>query len=151
MSIEEMNEGQDFAIPTSLLHRPQGTEISKSMLLGFINKLEGYKTKFKNEHWSAVNDMMHQRVDQFLDALMDFQDNISEDIQGTVGQFSPGEIKGTDINCNTPIECIKLVWTDIINWRRILKDKEDYIGVVNEIEGFCHTVKKSMYLFNLSK
>ncbi len=45
--------------------------------LTFINKLEGYKTFFKNLHWSANHLTAHRLIDDILSDLIEFQDTIA--------------------------------------------------------------------------
>ena len=54
--------------------------------LEFVNELEGYKTKFKNFHWSAPNLTYHKCIDKFLDELTEFQDAVAETSQGFAGK-----------------------------------------------------------------
>lgn len=139
----------DEFLPISILGSSYQSPSGKDGALKFINKLEGYKTKFKNLHWSASNDMLHQRVDQLLSDLSEFQDEVSEDLQGTFGQFDTNSIKGSEVNGSDALGVLKALETDVINYRKHCKDNDDYIGVVNELEGFCHTIKKHIYLFKI--
>lgn len=140
----------EFALPSSLLgsSAKQGN-VDKAFMLSYINALEGYKTKFKNLHWSAEHDALHLRVDEFSYALGSYQDAVSEDIQGTLGVFSPSELKGTEISTNDAMGTIKLLLKDTLAFRRKVDGKEDYYGLVGVIDDFLHTLKKYIYLFRM--
>ena len=103
----------EFALPSSLLGKTaKHGNADRDLMCSYINALEGYKTKFKNLHWSANNDALHLRVDEFSDALSGYQDAVSEDIQGTIGAFSPSELKGIEIATNDAMSTIKLLHKD---------------------------------------
>ena len=69
-------------LPITFLKKNLGEKFG---VMPFLNQLESYKTKFKNLHWSAVNDTIHVRIDGLLDELGDFQDEIAEVAMGIQG------------------------------------------------------------------
>ena len=64
----------------------------------FLCVLEGFKTKFKNLHWSAYSNSIHVRVDELIDEISDYQDILAEEVQGIQGQFEPNFLKGTNFD-----------------------------------------------------
>lgn len=141
---------EEFALPSSLLKKaPAKGGSEKSTMLSYVNLLEGYKTKFKNLHWSAKDDPLHKRVDEFLAELSSFQDSISEDIQGTIGPFATNEIKGTDVSANDALTAIQTLFKETVSFRSKVEGGEDYFGLVSEIDNFCHNIKKYIYLFKM--
>ena len=48
----------------------------------FLCVLEGFKTKFKNLHWSAYSNSIHVRVDELIDKISGYQDILAEEVQG---------------------------------------------------------------------
>jgi len=144
------DNSNDFALPASLLKTaPAKTSSDKGLVLGYVNTLEGYKTKFKNLHWSAGTDPLHKRVDEFLDILSEYQDAVSEDVQGTVGPFSANEVKGTNVTTTDAMSTIKAIWEDTMTFRTKVEGKRDYIGLISVIDDFCHDIKKYIYLFRI--
>ena len=68
--------------------------IGAQFFINFINKLEGFKTKCKNLHWSAPKKNIHVYLDEFLGILSDYQDSVAEDYQGILGHMQPNVIEG---------------------------------------------------------
>src|SRR5574344_2558857 len=88
----------------------RSAEVSGSQLfINFLNKLEGWKTKCKNLHWAAPKKNIHVYLDEFLDILSDYQDNIAEDYQGILGHMQPNVIKGVPCESLNGIDFIKEV------------------------------------------
>lgn len=140
----------EFALPSSLLGKPaKEGKNDKVLMCAYINALEGYKTKFKNLHWSADNDALHLRVDEFSGALSAYQDAVSEDIQGTIGAFSPSELKGTEIATTDAMSTIKLLLRDTLSFRKRVNGNEEHYGLVSVMDDFLHTIKKYIYLFRM--
>ena len=68
--------------------KEETTQISTELFfINFINKLEGFKTKCKNLHWSAPKKNIHVYLDEFLDVISDYQDSIAEDAGLTNEQY----------------------------------------------------------------
>lgn len=140
----------EFALPSSLLGKTaKHGNADRDLMCSYINALEGYKTKFKNLHWSANNDALHLRVDEFSDALSGYQDAVSEDIQGTIGAFSPSELKGIEIATNDAMSTIKLLHKDTLAFRKRVDGNEEHYGLISVIDDFLHTIKKYIYLFRM--
>ena len=45
------------------------TETGSEFFINFLNRLEGWKTKCKNLHWSAPKKNIHVYLDEFLEIL----------------------------------------------------------------------------------
>lgn len=118
--------------------------------ISFINQLEGWKTKCKNLHLSApqsVGDNIHTRLDEYLDILKDFQDNIAEDYQATLGDMSPNAMKGTPCECLNALDFIAEVMIKTKEFYSKIPQDIDYVGIKSETDAFIHNTKKYTYLF----
>ena len=115
----------------------------------FLCKLEGWKTRCKNLHWSAPKKNVHEDLDKFMDALNSFEDSIVEDYQGTNGKFQPNAVKGTQCDCLNAIDLIKEVIIKTKEFYNTITDDIDYIGIKSETESFIHKLKVFAYLFSL--
>jgi hypothetical protein len=142
----------NFDLDLSL--RPKGgsgNTSGTSTFKDFICKLESYKTKFKNLHWGAMNDTLHLRVDQFLDELTDFQDELSETGQGIIGfQFGPNDIVTTHLNYTDPIVALTTLKDETLAFHKSINSNPELIGLVNSVEGFMTIVGKFLYLFRIA-
>ena len=117
----------------------------------FLCVLEGFKTKFKNLHWSAYSNSIHTRIDELIDEISDYQDILAEEVQGIEGQFEPNFLKGTNFDFTYPHEAIDnlISRTDVFYSK--LPQTSDYAGVRSECEAFITQLHKLKYLFNLCK
>jgi hypothetical protein len=119
--------------------------------LEFVNVLEGYKTFFKNAHWSAGSIPLHEKIDSFLDELTEFQDTIAETSQGYCDlQFGIGEIQGTPVKCLGVKDGIRTLNDKITEFLNKIVTDGSLAGVVNAVNDFQQTVLKYKYLFNLA-
>lgn len=122
----------------------------------FISKLEAFKTKCKNLHWAAPNEMIHVRLDELLGIISDYEDSIAEEIMGMTCKFKP-----TDINPSPYSNIMSLTnATDFIDtlgkethkfYGEFLLSQEDceFAGLKSETENFIHNINKYKYLFSL--
>lgn len=117
----------------------------------FISKLEAFKTKCKNLHWSAPNEPIHVRLDEFLDVLSDYEDSVAEEVMGITKQFKPTDINPAPfthiqsiINASDFIEAISKE-TDIF-YNNLCSS---CAGLKSETETFIHNINKYKYLFSL--
>ena len=117
--------------------------------LDFICQLEGWKTKCKNLHWSAPNEMMHVRLDEFLDIISDFQDSLAEEMMGIFGKLSPNDVQGVPVNTDTAMEFISTVKMNTLKYYRGIPPIPDFAGLKSECESFIHEINKYTYLFSL--
>lgn len=123
---------------------------TEQFFINFINKLEGFKTKCKNLHWSAPKKNIHVYLDDFLSVLSDYQDSIAEDYQGILGHMQPNAIKGISCECLNAMDFIKEVALKTKEFYNKIPSDVDYVGIKSETETFIHNVFKYKYLFELT-
>ena len=131
--------------------KEEATQIStEQFFINFINKLEGFKTKCKNLHWSAPKKNIHVYLDEFLDVISDYQDSIAEDYQGILGHMAPNAIKGISCDCLNAIDFIKEVSVKTEEFYNKIPQDTCYAGIKSETETFIHNIFKYKYLFELT-
>jgi hypothetical protein len=113
-------------------------------LLDFICRLEGYKTNVKNLHWAASNLTVHMELDDILDELSDFEDNVAEDAQAIYGQITVGDVYGISSVLDNPVDLLIAIRADLANMKDLLTDKM-YVGIINEVEDYWHKVNIRIY------
>jgi DNA-binding ferritin-like protein len=113
--------------------------------------LEGFKTKFKNLHWSAVHLTMHRVIDELLDELGDYQDTIAETSMGYLGiQFPPDFLSGTVIMSDNPEGTLNTLIGKVNGFYALIKMEDSMQGIVNAINDFQEKLLKYNYLFRLA-
>lgn len=117
--------------------------------IGFINRLEGWKTKCKNLHWSATRKNIHEYLDEFLDIIAEYQDSLAEEAMGIYGKVLPNMIVGISSMTETPKDFIGEVKRITIDFYKNLSKDDIHAGVRSECENFIHNVNKYTYLFSL--
>ncbi len=118
--------------------------------IGFLNTIEGWKTRCKNLHWAAPKKNIHDYLDKFLKILSDYQDSIAEDYQGTLGHMQPNAIKGTQCDCLNALDFIREVSAKTKEFFIKIPEDVDYVGIKSETESFIHNIKVYKYLFELT-
>lgn len=134
--------------------KPVDIEIERSVppsdnVIEFLNKIEGWKTRCKNLHWSAPKKNVHEYLDEFYAELMMFQDELAEGYMGMEGKLQPNALKGTPcevLNANDLLVEVKLGVTEFYE---SLPQEISYKGIASECESFIQTVHKYRYLIGL--
>ena len=124
--------------------------IGAQFFINFINKLEGFKTKCKNLHWSAPKKNIHVYLDEFLGILSDYQDSVAEDYQGILGHMQPNVIEGIKSQSLNAIDFINEVKIATETFYSSIPSDTCYIGIKSETETFIHNIFKYKYLFELT-
>ena len=119
------------------------------LFIGFLNRLEGWKTKCKNLHWSAPKKNIHVYLDEFLDILSDYQDGLAEGYQGILGKMQPNAIKGIPSETLNALDFIAEVRKETIAFYDRLPQETIYKGITSECETFIQNINKYKYLFDL--
>ena len=130
--------------------KKETTQIStEQFFINFINKLEGFKTKCKNLHWSAPKKNIHVYLDEFLEVISDYQDSIAEDYQGILGHMQPNVIEGVKSQSLNAMDFIKEVKSATETFYNDIPSDTCYVGIKSETETFIHNIFKYKYLFEL--
>ena len=124
--------------------------IGAQFFINFINKLEGFKTKCKNLHWSAPKKNIHVYLDEFLGILSDYQDSVAEDYQGILGHMQPNVIEGIKSQSLNAIDFINEVKIATETFYNSISSDTCYVGIKSETETFIHNIFKYKYLFELT-
>ena len=122
---------------------------TEQFFINFINKLEGFKTKCKNLHWSAPKKNIHVYLDDFLSVISDYQDSIAEDYQGILGHMNPNVIEGVKSQSLNAIDFINEVKIATETFYNNIPSDTCYVGIKSETERFIHNIFKYKYLFEL--
>ena len=131
-------------------NKEETTQIStEQFFINFINKLEGFKTKCKNLHFSAPKKNIHVYIDEFEKVISDYQDSIAEDYQGILGHMQPNAMKGIESPSLNAIDFIKELDIATETFYNNIPSDTCYVGIKSETETFIHNIFKYKYLFEL--
>ncbi len=144
-----MDENMGFMAP--LIFEDTAPIPTVDFVIEYLNTLEGFKTKIKNLHWSAVNLSIHEQLDALLDEVNSFQDNIAEEYMGIKGQVGPNDLTGTIYNYTDPILMLEELKNKTISFHSKLKLDPQYVGIQSETETFIHCLNQRLYLFRICK
>lgn len=117
--------------------------------LEFENRLNGYRTRVKELHFSAKKHSIHVILDDFTNDLTEFEDEFMEDAQALHGQFTPGEIMPVLPKSLDSVSLLKEIRADLANMREFITSPM-YAGLMSVLDDFFHTVNKTIYLLKLS-
>lgn len=120
-------------------------EDNRDLIIGILNRIEGYRVRLKELHWSADSDGLHTLIDKVTDTLLKYEDEIAEDYQGISSDFKVGTLipqlpESVDIK-----SLIKEMREDIGSL--IYLDKElIYSGIRSLSKKFVHKMNIYLYL-----
>lgn len=144
-----MDEYGDILLPPLGGGRTEEPQNTADFFIGFLNRLEGWKTKCKNLHWAAPKRNIHEYLDQFLEILQEYQDGLAEGYMGILGKMMPNAIKGISSDALNAIDFIDEVrGATVVFYDKIPKDTV-YKGITSECETFIQNINKYKYLFGL--
>lgn len=131
-------------------YNDEPNQITGSQLfIGFINRLEGWKSKCKNLHWAAPKKNIHVYLDDFLEIIADYQDGLAEGYMGILGQMQPNVVKGVPCEALNAFDFIAEVKRETIAFYDRIPDETIYKGIKSECEVLIQNINKYDYLFHL--
>ena len=123
-----------------------GTSIPEAILL-YIRKLEGYRIRLRELHWSAAKKSEHELTDTLMSELTDYEDSIAEESMGIFGV----RIKVGDIVPVMPKPLLVNLNSDTLTLLASLENEDSIFGGIPSIlEDILHDVNSSRYLETLS-
>jgi hypothetical protein len=132
-----------------LFKQKQYAEEDKSIFLGFIDKLEGYKSKCKNLHWAAPKKNIHTYLDDFLEIISDYQDTLAEGYMGILGKMGPSDVSAVPCDANDALSFIEHLSDDTKEFYGTIPGGTEFKGLTSETEVFIQNINKYKYLFRL--
>lgn len=123
-------------------------------VLGFVEKLEIFKTKIKALHWDANSLSQHELCDDIAERIADFQDQVSEVEQSISGKLPKEMFKPTNQEfgeVGTLKEFVESVIDCTNEFYKKLGEKGDkYIGMRSDCESFLSDMQRKLYLVNFT-
>ena len=140
----------DSNLSTVLTDDADETGNYQTLILNYIQKLEGYRIRLRELHWSAERMSAHKLTDDLMNTLVNIEDDIAEDLQGFlgirigVGTVSPVMPEAKDIK--SLLETIK---QETLSLRETIDGVPDFVGIVSMLDDLVHSMNKSLYLETL--
>lgn len=136
----------------SLIAPPPSIEVTTTDgVLEFINRIEGFKTRCKNLHLCADKNNIHVRLDELLNILTTYQDELAEDYLGIGNSIGPTSLRGIEAKSLDPWEFIKEIKRATEVFYESIPQSTLYKGITSETENLIHSLNKYDYLFELCR
>ena len=123
--------------------------MDKKYFINVINKLEGYKTRLKELHWSSPSRSFHVIIDEFSEEIANFEDAFVENSITLVGFVYAGDLNPIlpkEMDFETNLGAIRGLLSSI-------KDEctdQMWSGVINLVDDFWSVVGKYIYLAKIT-
>lgn len=114
----------------------------RGTMIQFFNFIEGVKTRYKNLHWAETVKSRHETIDDFLNEISSFEDELAESYQGSTCQFNPTDIVGINLPIECPVNLATVLKERVMLLRDILDKDPEYVGEVSLIDDFLIKIKK---------
>ena len=111
-------------------------EMDFERVITFVNELYGSYFKLKEIHWNTYSKSLHLLIDEINDDLLEYVDDITENIMGlNDSRFGYGIINPNIPNTTAKAEYLKSGMT-----------AGRYSGIVNILDDFAQTMNRYIYL-----
>lgn len=117
--------------------------------MSLINKIEGYRIRAREIHWSTKQHSMHVLCDTIIEELEKYEDEIAEDAQGMFGRIEIGQLKPEIPEETDMIPMLRNIRSTCISVKNELKD-ERFDGIKNLLDDIIHYSNQWTYLSTFS-
>ena len=94
----------------------------------------------------------NKAIDEFYEEREAYKDEIAENIQSIIGQFTGKEFTKLELPINdNPLEVINELKICVTNWLSLHAGEDEYIGCESITTAFLAVIHKYVYLFRLCK
>lgn len=147
----------DFTLPLSRPASETAQTGDRYEIKAFICRLDGYKTRIKNIHWSSKllpyieKNKVHEHMDEILDLVSDYEDVIAENYMGSFGVLPMGFLRGEQPETNDPMELLDVIKKDLEGFHERYSSSAEYIGMINATEDLLQNLPVKKYLLDQCK
>lgn len=125
--------------------------MTNEFIVGLISKLEGYKTRLAELHWSASSHSLHVVINDFQSEIDDFEDAIAENAIALWDFIRPGELKPELPEAKEFEILLEDLRGLLISIKREASDSMMWTGIINRTDDFFEVVNKYIYLTKIIK
>jgi len=122
---------------------------NKEKLVEVLNRIEGYKTRLKELHWSSPSHSFHIIIDEYSGEIAEFEDALAENSIALLDFVYPGDLNPV-LPSDDDFE--SLLCSVRATLSGLKEDCEDmcWSGIVNLIDDFWTTTNRYVYLAKIS-
>ena len=123
---------------------------NKEKLVEALNKIEGFKTRIKELHWSSPSHSLHIIIDEFSSEIADFEDSLAENSIALLDFVYPGDLNPTlpeETEFESLLEAVRALLSGL---KTDCSEELYWSGVVNIIDDFWTTTNRYIYLTKIS-
>ena len=125
--------------------------MTNELILNLENKIHGYHTRLKELHFSAPSVSLHKIIDDFDGALLKFDDELMEEAQALFGFIQPGDIQPVLPEAIEIEDLLQEIRGALASFLGSIEESRMFTGIKSEVEGFWHTLNKTIYLVQITK
>ena len=125
--------------------------MDKKFLLSVIGRIEGYKTRLKELHWSSPSHSIHVVIDDFSSEIAEFEDALAENSMALLGFIYPGELNPElpgEKEFEALLESVRGLLGAI---KKECGEDMMWSGVINLVDDFWTTTNRFVYLSKICK
>lgn len=116
-------------------------------VLDYIRKLEGYRVRLREFHWSASKMSTHELTDNLMSDLTDYEDSVAEETMGILGfRIKVGSIIPVIPEVSDLKSLLTSLISDTLTLRACVEDDKNFAGIVSILDDIEHDINKSKYL-----
>lgn len=123
----------------------------RSSFQEYLCKLEGHKVRLKNLHWAADCMSVHTMIDDIVDSLNEFEDEIAEVYQGIYYKFDKTFLVPFTVEYDNIYASIDILILDTKIAYSELPEGNEFNGIKGEFEDFLNGLYKYKYLLKISR
>lgn len=146
--VTQMTNASNLSTLDKTEFQEEGESVNyQELILDFIQKLEGYRVRLREFHWSAEKMAAHKLTDDLMNTLVTVEDDIAEDLQGflgiriKVGTLVPVLPTATDIK-----SLLQVIIKETLTLRASIDGIPALTGIVSLLDDLIHSMNKSLYL-----
>lgn len=125
--------------------------MNNEFVLETANRLEGAKTRIKELHFSSFSMSLHNLVDDFEDAIKEFEDAYLELCQVTWGFIKPGELNPILPDALEFEELLTEVRGMLVKIKKKFESDMLNSGLINRVDDFFEQVNIFIYRTRICK
>lgn len=112
----------------------------------FICKLEGFKIRLKELHWSAPSLSIHRLVDSVSTSLSELEDSVAEEFMSVYSLIKPGTISPILPETTEFLESLIDLRSLVVEVKQSTGSSGIWGGIVSRFDDFISTLNKTIYL-----
>ena len=125
--------------------------MNNEFVLETANRLEGFQTRLKELHFDSFSMSLHNLVDDFSDAIEDFEDAYLELCQVTWGFIKPGELNPILPDALEFEELLTEVRGMLVKIKKKFESDMLNSGLINRVDDFFEQVNIFIYRTRICK